>query len=100
MMWLKRLMYNWVREYSMSAKERRAEVPVSVSTGDEHISTRGATTVTIADAINGQVVQLKTYVPSKQLHHDGEWKTTTYVLKHGDDVVEAVAALLVNNKLK
>ena len=100
MMWFKKLLYQWVREYSIYEGNKVNRAPEPITSHEEAISTRGATSVTIADAINGQVVQLRTYVPSKQLHHDGEWKTTTYVLKHGDDVVEAIAALLVNNKLK
>lgn len=99
MMWFKKLLYQWVREYSVYHNDR-VHTPEPAITSSDPIGTRHATSVTIADAINGQVVQLKTFVPSKQLHHDGEWKTVTYVLKHGDNVVEAVAALLVNNRLK
>ena len=98
MMWLKGLLYRWVREYSVSLN--KGSKPEAVQATENAIATRGATSLTIADAMNGQVLQLRTYVPSKQLHHDGEWQATTYVLKHGDNVVEAVAALLINNKLK
>jgi hypothetical protein len=50
--------------------------------------------------MNGTVLQLQHYKPASKLHGDSTLEVTYYVLKEGDALPDAVAALLVNYKLE
>ena len=86
MRWLKNKVRNWLNSDGNIAQ------PV-------HVSRDTAPTIQLLKAMNGNIVQCQFFRPSAKLHGDSSWETVYYVLKEGDSVPDAVAALLVNHKL-
>ena len=99
MEWLRAILFNWMTKPIQ--KKRQGEVYGNAIPIREHpVDLQRATTITLADAMNGYVVQLQTWKPSKSPMQDDQRVVTTYVLKHDEQIVEAVAALLMNHKLE
>ena len=97
MMWFKRILWNWVRQVSeQESKTLRPDVAVN-STG---IANDGHPSVKLVKAINGTVLQYTSFTPDKRHPFDGTHNVQNYVLKEGDDLVAAIATILMNEKLK
>ena len=97
--WLRRIMVSWLTN---SAKKRREDEAYlnPIVAREQAVDLQRATTITLANAMNGYVVQLQTWKPSKSPMQDDQRVVTTYVLKNDEQIVEAVAALLMNHKLE
>ena len=96
MMWFKRILWNWVRE--VSEHESKMSQPVAVnSTG---IANDGHPSIKLVTAINGTVLQYTSFTPDKRHPFYGTHNVQNYVLKEGDDLVAAIATILMNEKLK
>lgn len=95
MSWLKNKVRNWLNSDKVIEREllpKGYAQPVQVSRD-------AAPTIQLLKAMNGNIVQCQFFRPSTKLHGDSSWETEYYVLKEGESVAEAVAALLVNHKL-
>lgn len=95
MSWLKNKVRNWLNSDNIIEHEIRAKgyaQPVQVNRDT-------APTIQLLKAMNGNIVQCQFYRQPSKLQ-DSSWETVYYVLKEGESVAEAVAALLVNHKLE
>lgn len=92
MSWIKRAIRNWLNSdnYIEAAPLRSSS----------NMNMHNAPQVSCIKAMNGTVLQLQHYKPSSKLHGDSTLEVSFYVLKDGESVPEAVAALLVNYKLE
>lgn len=92
-------MFNWLT--APIQKKRQEEIYTNpVASREQPVDLQRATTITLANAMNGYVVQLQTWKPTKSPMLDEQRVVTTYVLKHDEQLVEAVAALLMDHKLE
>lgn len=97
MMWVKRILWNWVRQVSeQESKTLRPDVAVN-STG---IANDGHPSIKLVKAINGTVLQYTSFTPDKRHPFDGAYNVQNYVLKEDDDLAAAIATILMNEKLK
>ena len=96
MMWFKQILWNWVRE--VSEHESKMNQPVAVNS--TAIATDGHPSIKLVKAINGTVLQYTSFTPDKRHPFDGTHNVQNYVLKEGDDLVAAIATILMNEKLK
>jgi hypothetical protein len=55
--------------------------------------------ITINNAINGKVLTIRTYQPSKN-HNRSDWMNELYVVPEGESLTEAVTFLLLAKGLK
>ena len=92
MSWIKNIVRSWLSSdnYLSTAEPIR-------SVG--HHNMHNAPQITCIKAMNGTVLHLQTYKPSTKLHGDSTLEVSYYVLKEGDSVPDAVAALLVKHNL-
>ena len=89
MSWLKRAVNRWLNSEKVS-------IDRGYATEARHNS---APQVSLIKAMNGTVLQLQHYKQATKLHGDSVLEVSYYVLKEGDNLPDAVAALLVNYKL-
>lgn len=94
MMWFKRLIHKWVRDASEESNKVLMGAAVASVANDSH------PTVRLLKAINGTVIQFTAFTPDKRHPFDGTHESQYYVLKEGDDLVAAIATILMNEKLK
>lgn len=95
MKWLKRWLFNAVREASHYEREELRHVKDAV------VSTRGSNTqkaplkrVELLQAVNGKVIEI---MHRKSSNH--EWETTLYIIKDDEALADAIAtALLVTGE--
>lgn len=99
MEWLRAILFNWMTK-PIQKKRQEESYGTAIPMREHPVDLQRATIITLADAMNGYVIQLQTWKPSKSPLHDDQRVVTTYVLKQGEPVVEAVAALLMNHKLE
>lgn len=93
MSWIKRALRNWLNSSN--------EIAISPDRTYSSPETRyNAPQVSLIKAMNGTVLQLQHYKPSNKLHGDSTLEVSYYVLKEGDALPDAIAALLVNYKLE
>jgi len=85
MNWLKRIVRDWL-----------AEQDIPIAKQSHRLDTNPQINVSLREAANGYVLEMSQFKPQK---HGSDWEHTFYVLKHGDEVAEAVASLLVAAKL-
>ena len=90
MNWIKRALRNWLSDEKVSIDNR------VYATEARHNS---VPQVSLIKAVNGTVLQLQHYKQATKLHGDSVLEVSYYVLKEGDSLPDAVAALLVNYKL-
>lgn len=77
----------WIRNWLHSDE-------VKVSRADVAEPTVNDTSISINNAINGKVLTLRTYQPSKS-HSRSDWVTEYYVIKEGESLTEALTMLLI-----
>ena len=93
MSWLKNKIRNWLNSsYDFGV------VPEPVRSMGHH-NVPNSPQITCIKAMNGTVLHLQTYRPSVKMHGDATLEVSYYVLKEGDSVPDAVAALLVKHNL-
>jgi hypothetical protein len=90
MNWIKRAVNKWLNSEKVSIDSR------SYATEARHNS---IPQVSLIKAVNGTVLQLQHYKQSTKSLGDSVMEVSYYVLKEGDSLPDAVAALLVNYKL-
>jgi hypothetical protein len=90
MNWIKRAVNKWLNSEKVSIDSR------NYATEARH---NNVPQVSLIKAMNGTVLQLQHYKQSTKLHGDSTLEVSYYVLKEGDNLPDAVAALLVNYKL-
>jgi hypothetical protein len=89
MSWIKNALRSWLNSEKISIDRGYA-----IETRHNHVPQ-----VSLIKAMNGTVLQLQHYKPASKLHGDSSLEVSYYVLKEGDNLPDAVAALLVNYKL-
>ena len=57
------------------------------------------TGISISNAINGKVLTLRTYQPSKN-HNRSDWVTELYLVPEGESLTEALTMLLMMRGIK
>jgi hypothetical protein len=77
----------WIRNWLNSDKEKLSRVETAEPTVD-------STSISINNAINGKVLTLRTYQPSKN-NLRSDWVTEHYVIKEGESLTEALTMLLI-----
>jgi hypothetical protein len=83
---IKRWIRNWLSsEDSSINKVRLSEVEAPNENGVQ---------IAINNAINGRVLTIRTYQPSKN-HNRSDWVTEYYVIKEGESLTEALTMLLM-----
>jgi hypothetical protein len=83
----------WIRNWlnnDGSALRARVETDVSPEQG---------TQISIAEAINGRVLTIRTYRPNNA-QFSGNWTMELYVLKDGESLPDALTMLLLMKGLK
>lgn len=98
MMWLKRVVRRWVAEAARDDMHKGNTLEVAIGSnpttgtmnGEAHVS------VSLRKAMNGLILEMGTYKPDPR---GPDWTYKHYILKEGEDVAAAVAALLVNHRL-
>lgn len=84
---------SWIRNWLNSegpALRARVETDVSPEQG---------TQISIAEAINGRVLTIRTYRPNNS-QFSGNWTVELYVLKDGESLPDALTMLLLMKGLK
>ena len=93
MSWIKDVVRNWLNS------DNYLEPPRATVAG-HHSSIPNSPQITCIKAMNGTVLHLQHYKPSTKMHGDCTLEVSYYVLKEGDSLPDAIAALLVNYKLE
>ncbi len=88
---IRRWIRNWLHNDGGAVISRTAEV-------DERVQEHGAH-ISIAEAINGKVLTLRTYRPSNA-QYASNWSSEFYVLKEGESLPDAITMLLLLKGLK
>lgn len=86
MQWLKR----WVRNAVLNGGEEVAASSVEAQTPGEF-------TISCLNAINGTVLQIRTYAPQKGPGPD--WKTELYLVAEGENLTDALGRLMLMKNL-
>lgn len=81
---------NWLHGEGLALRANRVETDVSPENG---------TQISIADAINGRVLTVRTYRPNNA-QFSGNWTSELYVLKDGESLPDALTMLLLMKGLK
>jgi len=80
---IRRWIRNWLND---DLKLSKSEVVETASETNTQIG--------INNAINGRVLTIRTYQPSKN-HNRSDWVTEYYVIKEGESLTEALTMLLM-----
>lgn len=85
-MGIKRWIRNWLNDDGKVLRGADVESPSS-----------DQTSISIVNAINGKVLTLRTYQPSKTAtaRHQSEWLTEYYVVPEGESLTESLTMLLM-----
>jgi hypothetical protein len=89
-MGIKQWIRNWLNDDGVLLKGARV-MEVDSSPSDQ-------TGISISNAINGKVLTLRTYQPSKNNRSD--WLTELYIVPEGESLTEAITILLLAKGLK
>jgi len=88
MNWIKRAIWNWLNS---TREEVSIAVPVRTDEATEQF------TLSVMNAINGKVIQIRTYQPNPR---GSDWKHEYYIVPEGDKLTDAVAILLMAKNLE
>lgn len=88
---IKRWIRNWLNNDGVALSMGRTEV-------DDRAQEHGAQ-ISIAEAINGRVLTIRTYNPTKNPNRN-DWISEYYVLKDDESLPEAITMLLLLKGLK
>ena len=82
----------WIRDWLVSDQPKLARATDIESQPDQ-------TGISISNAINGKVLTLRTYQPSKN-HIRSDWVTELYIVPEGESLTEALTMLLMMRGIK
>jgi hypothetical protein len=83
----------WIRDWLMNDQPKLARaIEVDSAPQDQ-------TGISISNAINGKVLTLRTYQPSKN-HNRSDWVTELYIVPEGESLTEALTMLLMMRGVK
>lgn len=94
MMWFKKLLLRWVSD-AQRDRDSTPEPPLAVK-GSNTLNGDTALSVTIRKATNGHILELGKFVPNPR---GPDWTYTHYLLLEGESLQDAIAVLLVNERL-
>ena len=80
----------WIRDW---LRDGPPTLRMSEASTVEHAQEAGVQ-ISINSAINGRVLTLRTYQPSKH-HVRNDWLTELYIVKDGESLTEALTMLLL-----
>jgi hypothetical protein len=84
----------WIRNWLLNENVTLSSRPEVVETASEQ-----GTQISIADAINGRVLTIRTYRPNNA-QYSSNWTMELYVLKDGESLPDALTMLLLMKGLK
>jgi hypothetical protein len=87
---IKSLIRNWLHSGGIALNSRPEVVETSAENG---------TQISIAEAINGRVLTIRTYRPNNA-QYSSNWTNELYVLKDGESLPDALTMLLLMKGLK
>lgn len=91
MRWLKRAVRDWLLD-------SYAEQPVLNRDVVQSPDNPGDFNMTFLNAINGKVIQIRTYAPHKNPGPD--WKTEYFIVPEGEKVTDALTLLMIAKNLE
>jgi hypothetical protein len=99
MMWFKKLLRRWMMD--AAREEREGPKPPSLVesiSGKSHSQVAGDAHLTVAlrKAVNGHILEMGVYASNPR---GPDWTYTHFILPEGESIPDAVAALLVNQRL-
>jgi hypothetical protein len=83
----------WIRDWLMNDQPKLARAMEVDSAPQDQ------TGISISNAINGKVLTLRTYQPSKN-HNRSDWVTELYIVPEGESLTEALTMLLMMRGVK
>jgi hypothetical protein len=83
----------WIRDWLMNDQPKLARAMEADSAPQDQ------TGISISNAINGKVLTLRTYQPSKN-HSRSDWVTELYIVPEGESLTEALTMLLMMRGVK
>ncbi len=83
----------WIRDWLMNDQPKLARAMEVDSAPQDQ------TGISISNAINGKVLTLRTYQPSKN-HSRSDWVTELYIVPEGESLTEALTMLLMMRGVK
>jgi hypothetical protein len=99
MMWFKKLLRRWMMEASRDSRNPSRDSILEALAGNKtHNQMAGDAQLTVAlrKAINGHILEMGVYASNPR---GPDWTYTHFVLTEGESVPDAIAALLVNQRL-
>ena len=81
---IKQWIRNWLHSDGIAVSNRATDIE----------SQPDQTGISISNAINGKVLTLRTYQPSKN-HSRSDWVTELYIVPEGESLTEALTMLLM-----
>lgn len=91
MNWLKKRIVSWLN----SSPSPLADA--LVSSREVEVATPGDFNMSFFQAMNGKVIQIRTYAPHKNPGPD--WKTEYYIVPDGERITDALAVLMIAKNL-
>ena len=83
----------WIRDWLLNDQPKLARAMEVDSAPQDQ------TGISISNAINGKVLTLRTYQPSKN-HSRSDWVTELYIVPEGESLTEALTMLLMMRGVK
>jgi len=83
----------WIRDWLLNDQPKLARAM------EADIAPQDQTGISISNAINGKVLTLRTYQPSKN-HSRSDWVTELYIVPEGESLTEALTMLLMMRGVK
>lgn len=83
----------WIRDWLLNDQPKLARAMEVDSAPQDQ------TGISISNAINGKVLTLRTYQPSKN-HNRSDWVTELYLVPEGESLTEALTMLLMMRGVK
>ena len=90
MSWLRRKVYNWLMAVGKDEVSRLSSPEVSSEEPNNF-------NMTIMNAMNGKVIQIRTYQPQTR---GPDWRTEYYIVPEGERLSDAVSILLMAKNLE
>ncbi len=81
----------WIRNWLNSVDDSAIKVSRAIESDS---SPEQSTQISITSAINGKVLAIRTYQPTKN-HNRSDWVTEMYVIKEGESLTEALTMFLI-----
>jgi hypothetical protein len=85
----------WIRDWLMNDQPKLARATAM----EVESAPQDQTGISISNAINGKVLTLRTYQPSKN-HSRSDWVTELYIVPEGESLTEALTMLLMMRGVK